>query len=192
MSRNDEVAAAISARLTRDDVTVVRAPAECAFDEAQAREWLVSLGPLAGVVFAMSPDPGGTLGSQDPDLWEQVFIENVRIPWVVGNLASQLVVPGGAVTIVADVAGTTGAGGSPAFAAAAAALSYSTDDLANLLRPDAIRVNSVLGEFITSPTAEPGLGASASASDLAEMVVVLSRGLEAVSGSRVVLATAHP
>lgn len=143
---------------------------------------------LAGIVYVAGPDRPADLLTQEPAEWERTFAGNLRIPWVLAHAAAEVLDPGGALTVIADAAGATGAEGSPAFCAANAALAYVTDDLAEMLRPKGIRVNAVIAER-TSCLPLTAVG-RAMASDIADLTFALAH-LRSVSGTQLSLETSH-
>jgi len=143
---------------------------------------------LAGIVFVAGPDRPADLLTQKPTDWERTFATHLRLPWVLAHSAAEVLEPGGALTLIADAAGSTGAEGSPAFCAANAALAYVTDDLAELLRPKGIRVNTVIAERTSCLSVTPG--GRASASDIADLTFALAR-LRSVTGTQLSLETSH-
>jgi NAD(P)-dependent dehydrogenase (short-subunit alcohol dehydrogenase family) len=192
ISGNRPMAEALAARFERDSVTVAVANHAKTGSWPDLQQWLDQLGNLAGIVFALRPDSQGDLFTQGPKDWEEELAINYRLPWMLGQHALKAVVPGGWLTFVADAAGLTGAGSSPAFAAASAALIYSTDDLAHLLRPRGIRVNILIPELSGRSTNSPGLGLVASPADIAEVAVALARNAAGLTGLQVSLETSHP
>jgi 3(or 17)beta-hydroxysteroid dehydrogenase len=192
LTGNADLAAALRARLAAEGLEVVEPDEPTRQDETRLGQWLADRAGLAGIVVAMDPDPGGDLTSQGPAEWQAVLLANLRLPWVVANAAPGLVLPGGSLTFLTDAAGLTGAQGSPAFCAAAAGLTYLTDDFADLLRPQSIRVNTISAE-LTSLSGKPaGLGAPAVPADVAELAVTVSRRLSAVTGLQLTMETSHP
>ena len=157
-------------------------------DESQLIDWMAACRPLAGVVFAVQPDRGGDLFTQDAGNWRREFQAQLRIPWVLAHRAGELVEPGGNITLVADAAGVTGAEGSAAFCAANAALSYATDDLAEIVRSKGIRLNTIVAER-TSCLSSSANG-QAKASDIAGVALALTR-LRTLSGVQLSLETSH-
>jgi NAD(P)-dependent dehydrogenase (short-subunit alcohol dehydrogenase family) len=192
VSANAGLADALATGIEGSGADAVVIDPDIARDENHVLAQLASRAPFAGLVFAMAPDPGGTLLTQDASTWQDALLANARVPWAIGCQAGALIQPGGALTFVADSSGLTGSGGSAAFSAASAALIYSTDELADNLRTAAIRVNCVIGERISRPPTIPGLGATASSADIAGMVVEISRGLHAVTGAQISMETSHP
>jgi NAD(P)-dependent dehydrogenase (short-subunit alcohol dehydrogenase family) len=191
VSGSPEVATALAARCKDDDLETAVSPHPETADEDVVRAWLSGLGPLAGIVFAMRPDPGGDLFSQGVAEWEAELAADFRVPWVLAHAAADLLPSGASVTFVADAAGQTGAACSPAYAGAAAALTYATDNLADLLRPRGIRVNTVVTEALGSATAETSPGAPAGTADLAEVAAAVMRS-SALTGLQLSLETSHP
>jgi 3(or 17)beta-hydroxysteroid dehydrogenase len=192
VSGNTPLSAALADEFAGPGVTPRTAPAGLLGDEEGICAWLENIPDLAGIVFAIAPDPGGTLFDQTPALWRDQLTTTVRIPWLLGARAADAVAPGGSLTFVSDAAGITGAGGSPAFCATAAALAYFADGFAEDHRARGLRVNCVVAEQTSSPPARAGLGSAASAEDVAGAVHYLSRGSQALTGARMILETAHP
>jgi NAD(P)-dependent dehydrogenase (short-subunit alcohol dehydrogenase family) len=191
VSANGAMGEALASRCERSRIPVAVSPHPGCTDEATVRRWLVSLGPLTGIIFAMRADPGGDLFSQGPAEWEAELAADFRVPWVLAHAAADLLPEGAAVTFIADAAGLTGAACSPAFCGAAAALIYSTDDLADLLRPRRIRLNTLIAESTSSESDLTMLGAPSSKEDIAELAVAVM-GASALTGLQLSLETSHP
>ncbi|MBM7789614.1 SDR family oxidoreductase [Tenggerimyces flavus] len=191
VSANQATAAALVSRLEKAGHPAAVSPDPTCTDKSAVRTWLESVGPLAGIVFAARPDPGGDLFSQGPAEWADELAADFRVPWVLANAAVDVLPAGGAVTFVADAAGLTGAACSPAFGAANAALIYATDDLSDTMRQHGVRLNTVIAEATSSPAVVAGLGAPSSKEDLAEVVVTVMRE-SALTGLQVSLQTSHP
>ena len=143
--------------------------------------WFMPWRPIAGATCSVRPR---LLGGKNSTT---IF----RVPWALAHTAGRVLPPGGSVTFVADAAGLTGEVGSPAFCAAAAAL-YSTDDLADVLRPIGIRLNTVVTELTSTPVNGATLGGPARAHDVGEVVYTLCRGVIAITGAQISLETSHP
>lgn len=189
VSGNPMLREAIRERWEMAGRPIVTPAASLIADEIGLLDWMRDCGPLAGVVFAVQPDRGGDLFTENPDDWKREFQAQLRVPWVLGSAASDLVDPGGSITLIGDAAGATGAEGSAAFCAANAALSYATDDLAGMLRLNSIRVNTIVAERTSCLSSSPN--GSAKASDIADLAFALA-GLHTLSGVQLSLDTGHP
>lgn len=192
LTKNGPLGAAIADCFAVRGMDVVVPDNNVLGDEDSLGRWLQGLQGVAGLVYAMAPDSGGDLLSQAPSAWREQLNENFRVPWALAHTAGQVLPPGGSVTFVADAAGLTGEVGSPAFCAAAAALIYSTDDLADVLRPIGIRLNTVATELTSTPVNGATLGGPASAHDVGEVVYTLCREVIAITGAQISLETSHP
>ena len=191
VSANGSIVDSLVAQYEKAGLGVVVSPDPAGTDDAALRKWLGSVGPLAGIVFAMRPDPGGDLFSQGPREWEDELAANFRVPWLLANAAADLLSPGTAVTFIADSAGSTGAACSPAFCAAAAALTYSTDDLADRLRGNGIRLNTIVAESTSGAAPRDILGGPSSKEDIAALALTVMRST-ALTGLQLSLETSHP
>jgi NAD(P)-dependent dehydrogenase (short-subunit alcohol dehydrogenase family) len=191
VSANTTIVDSLVAAHEKAGLAVAVSPDPTGTDETALRKWLGSVGPIAGIVFAMRPDPGGDLFTQGPREWEDELAANFRVPWLLAHAAADLLPPGAAVTFVADSAGSTGADCSPAFCAAAAALAYSTDDLADRLRANGIRINTIVAESTGGPAPRDILGGPASKEDIAALALTVMRST-ALTGLQLSLETSHP
>jgi NAD(P)-dependent dehydrogenase (short-subunit alcohol dehydrogenase family) len=191
VSDNPGVVPALAARCEASGFSAAISPHPRSTDETSVRAWLAGLAPLAGIVFAMRQDPGGDLFSQGAEEWEEELAADFRVPWVLAHAAAEQLPAGASVTFIADASGQTGAAGSPAYCGAAAALTYSTDNLADLLRPRGIRVNTLISEAIGVATDDMPLGAPSSTEDLADVALTIMRS-SALTGLQLSLETSHP
>ena len=192
LTKNGPLGAAIADCFAARGIDVVVPDSNVLGDEESLGRWVRGFRDVAGLVYAMAPDSGGDLLSQAPSAWREQLNDNFRVPWALAHTAEQVLPPGGSVTFVADTAGLTGEVGSPAFCAAAAALIYSTDDLADVLRPTGVRLNTVVAELTSSPLNRSTLGGPASARDVGEVVYTLCRGVTTITGAQISLETSHP
>lgn len=193
ISRDTPIVDALGSEFARVGRPVAALTSALAADPTGAVRWLRQVDNLAGVVFAMRPDPSGDLFSQGPQVWDEEVSADFRVPWVIADAARHLLPPGGVVTFIADSAGLTGALASPAFCATAAALIYATDDLADSLRRHGIRLNTIVAETIgrTRPDSESTLGGPASRTDVAAIALTLTR-TASLSGLQLSLQTSQP
>ena len=192
LTKTRSLGAAIAGCFATRGVDVVVPDDNVLDDEDRLCRWVREVRGLAGLVYAVAPDSGGDLLSQAPSVWREQLNDNFRVPWALAHTVAHVLPPGGSVTLVADAAGLTGEIASPAFCAAAGALIYATDDLADALRPLGIRLNTVVSELTSTPPNRPTLGAPASADDVGEVVYTLSRGVMAITGAQISLETSHP
>jgi NAD(P)-dependent dehydrogenase (short-subunit alcohol dehydrogenase family) len=190
-SANQDMVECLVSRYERSGHAVAVSPHPTCTNEQAVRGWLASLGPLAGIIFAMRPDTGGDLFSQGPPEWEDELASDFRVPWILAHAAADLAAAGTALTFIADAAGLTGAACSPAYCAAAAALIYSTDDLADVLRSKGIRLNTLIAESTSSTTGVCGLGGPSSKEDIAELAFTIMHA-SSLTGLQLSLETSHP
>jgi NAD(P)-dependent dehydrogenase (short-subunit alcohol dehydrogenase family) len=191
VSANSAMIDALVGRFERAGLPVAVSPDPLCANESIIVEWLASLGPLAGIVFAMRPDQGGDLFTQRPADWEAELAADFRLPWVLTHVAAEMLPAGAAVTFVADASGLTGAASSPAYCCSAAALIYSAELFADQLRTRGIKVNTVVAEAIRESPGVAALGAPSSRSDIAEVAFALARSTS-LTGLQVSLETSHP
>ncbi|HEY3082312.1 MAG TPA: SDR family oxidoreductase [Chloroflexota bacterium] len=189
---NDVLASALADRFAAAGLRIERLADPTETDPDRVRARLVAVGPLAGVVFGLRPDRSGDGPEPSPVAWREELAANLRAPWVLVEAAADVLPPGGAITIVADAAGLTGAGASPGFCAAASGLIYLSETMAAAARPRGVRVNCLIPERSSDLRSAEAVGGPASAADVAEVVFTLARGVRGLTGLQLSLETAHP
>jgi len=103
-------------------------------------------GKIDSLINCCGSSQRGTLESTTPELWDSIFSVNVRAPFFLIQRAVPVMRKGGRGGTIANVGSIAAHGGQPyltAYCAAKAALLTLTKNLANSLRWDRIRVNTL-------------------------------------------------
>ena len=137
-----------------EDPAVHPVPVDLADDTAVAEAWTAvdRLGIPSALVTVAGGFAGGGLAGLQPDTLDAMIRTNLAsVLWCAKAATSRMRTGGGgAIVTVGSRTGVSG-GGPVAYAAAKAAVIRLTEVLADELRPDRIRVNSVLPSVIDTP-----------------------------------------